>query len=84
MSRFSGHGGTLVVVAGTAEMLRSTLGEDGFAILPVLAAQAEPASGRSIAATLKVSPTTASARLRRLEAAGFVRRGSRAAPCFGS
>ncbi|MFK4089865.1 hypothetical protein ACI2LF_37490 [Kribbella sp. NPDC020789] len=60
-------------MAGTAEMLRSTLGEDGFAFLPVLAAQAKPSSGRSIAASLKVSPTTASARLRRLEAAGFVR-----------
>lgn len=61
------------LVAGTAEMLRSTLGENGYAVLLAVAGQAKPVSGRAIAAELKVSPTTASTRLGKLEVAGFVR-----------
>jgi len=60
-------------MAGTAEMLRSTLGESGYAVLLAVAEQAEPRSGRAIAVELKVSPTTASTRLGQLEVAGFVR-----------
>jgi len=60
-------------MAGTAKMLRSTLGENGYAVLLAVAGRAESVSGRAIASGLKVSPTTASARLGRLEVAGFVR-----------
>lgn len=60
-------------VAGTAQMLRSTLEENGYAVLLAVAGHAEPVSGRAIASELKVSPTTASTRLGRLEVAGFVR-----------
>lgn len=60
-------------IPGTAEMLRSTLGENGYAVLLALAGHAEPVSDRATASELKVSPTTASARLGRLEMAGFVR-----------
>jgi len=60
-------------MAGTAQMLRSTLGGNGYAVLLAVAGHAEPASGRAIASELKVSPTTASTRLGRLEVAGFVR-----------
>jgi hypothetical protein len=72
MSRIPGHALQLGV-AGTAEMLRSTLGERGYSTLLAVAGRAEPASGRALAAELKVSPTTASERLGQLEAAGFVR-----------
>ncbi len=54
-------------------MLRSTLGGNGYAVLLAVAGRAEPVSGRAIASELKVSPTTASTRLGRLEVAGFVR-----------
>ncbi len=54
-------------------MLQSTLGENRFAVLCGVAAQAEPVSGRAIAGELKVSPTTASDHLTLLEAAGLVR-----------
>ena len=54
-------------------MLRSTLGGNGYAVLLAVAGHAEPVSGRAIASELKVSPTTASTRLGRLEVAGFVR-----------
>lgn len=60
-------------VADTAEMLHSTLGENGYAVLLAVAGLVEPVSGRAIASELKLSPTTASTRLRRLEVAGFVR-----------
>lgn len=60
-------------MAGVAEMLRSTLGENRFAVLCAVAEQAEPVSGRAIASELKVSPTTASDHLTVLEAAGLVR-----------
>ena len=42
-------------------------------MLLAVAGHAEPVSGRAIASELKVSPTTASTRLGRLEVAGFVR-----------
>lgn len=54
-------------------MLRSTLGESGYALLRAVAESGEPASGRAIATRLGVSPTTASDRLGQLEEAGFVR-----------
>jgi DNA-binding transcriptional ArsR family regulator len=60
-------------MAGTEEMLHSTLGENRFAVFCAVAAQADPASGRAIAGELKVSPTTASDHLALLEAAGLVR-----------
>ena len=60
-------------MAGTAEMLRSTLGENGYAVFLTVAGHAEPVSGRAVAAELTVSPTTASTRLGRLRGAGFVR-----------
>jgi DNA-binding transcriptional ArsR family regulator len=60
-------------MAGTAEMLRATLGGNGYAVLLAVAGRAEPVSGRAIATELGVSPTTASALLSRLEVAGFVR-----------
>ncbi|MDT0260756.1 winged helix-turn-helix domain-containing protein [Jatrophihabitans lederbergiae] len=60
-------------MAGVAEMLRSTLGENRFAVLSAVAGQVEPVSGRAIAGELKVSPTTASDHLSLLEAAGLVR-----------
>lgn len=60
-------------MAGTVDMLRSTLGENGYAVLLAVAGHVEPASGRAIASKLEVSPTTASTRLGRLEVAGFVR-----------
>src|SRR5437763_17136545 len=59
-------------MAGTADTLQSTLGENRFAVLRAVAEQAEPVSGRAIAAELKVSPTTASDHLAALEAAGLV------------
>ena len=54
-------------------MLRSTLGENGYAVVLAVARHAEPVSGRAMASELEVSPTTASTRLRRLEVAAFVR-----------
>lgn len=60
-------------MAGTAEMLRTTLGASGYAMLRAVAGHTEPASGRAIASELAVSPTTASTRLHQLELAGFVR-----------
>lgn len=60
-------------MAGTAGTLRSTLGENRFAVLCAVAEQADPVSGRAIAGALKVSPTTASDHLSLLEAAGLVR-----------
>jgi hypothetical protein len=54
-------------------MLSSMLGENRYAVLCAVAAQAEPVSGRAIAGELKVSPTTASDQLALLETAGFVR-----------
>lgn len=60
-------------VAGVAETLRATLGENRFAVLVAVAGLAEPASGRALAARLGVSPTTASEHLAGLKSAGFVR-----------
>ncbi|PBB08253.1 hypothetical protein CKW39_10660 [Kocuria sp. WRN011] len=59
-------------MAGTVEILRSTLGEKGYAALLAVAGHAEPMSRRAIASELKVSPTTASTWLGRLEAKGLV------------
>ena len=60
-------------MADTVDMLHSTLGGNSYAVLLAVAGHAEPVSGRAIAVELKVSPTTASTRLGRLEVAGFVR-----------
>jgi hypothetical protein len=54
-------------------MLRSTLGDTRYELLCAVARRVDPGSGRALAGELKLSPTTASERLRGLEEAGFVR-----------
>lgn len=60
-------------MAGTADMLETALGTRNFTVLRAVAGHREPVSGRAIASELVISPTTATTRLRRLEAAEFVR-----------
>lgn len=61
-----------LLVAATAEMLRSSLGDNRYAVLLAVAGRPKPASGRAIAAQLGLSPTTASSQLKHLEDAGLV------------
>jgi DNA-binding transcriptional ArsR family regulator len=56
-----------------AEILRTTLGDNRFAVLKAVGDQSKPSSGRAIATALRVSPTTATEHLAALEVAGLVR-----------
>jgi DNA-binding transcriptional ArsR family regulator len=58
-------------MAATADMLVTTLGETAHKALELLASSSTPMSGRMLAAALRVSPTTATAALRKLREAGF-------------
>jgi nucleoside phosphorylase len=55
----------------TADQLRALLDETAFRVLELLAASSSPVSGRALARSAKVSPTTASAALALLKRAGF-------------
>lgn len=55
-----------------AETLQATLSETEYRTLSLLAQSAAPLSGRKVASTLGVAPTTANDALRRLGEAGFV------------
>src|SRR6266513_1642219 len=59
------------VMAPTTEMLQAMLGETAYNALKILAASLRPMSGRMVASSLGVAPTTATAVLGKLREAGF-------------
>ena len=58
-------------MASTTDMLRTTLGETAYNALEILAASLMPMSGRMMATSLRVAPTTATVALSKLREAGF-------------
>ena len=65
----------MAAVASTADMLQTTLGETAYNALGVLAAGLGAMSGRMVATSLGVAPTTATAALGKLREAGFAMSG---------
>jgi len=58
-------------MVSTADMLQTTLGTTAYNALKILAASPRPMSGRMVATSMGVAPTTATAALGKLREAGF-------------
>jgi nucleoside phosphorylase len=71
MSRIHGHSGVIFDVASTSQMLRTLLGETPYRVLELLSKSDTPVSGRYVARTLGVSPTTATSALAKLKDSEF-------------